>query len=409
MRQISVSNLTTNFVQVNITSDVRKLSFQLSNENYRDVSSEQSLETLQSDSFNQLFNEVNLIEQFELQPKQSIQLVVLFKPVENEDEEEEESDSEGEGEQTTTRKTTLNKFNEIRGIISFQTSIVQQKTPIEQLKSNTNAKSAASSPSLHLSPLMSPHPSSNTTSRISSPQLSPQSESDKTQKERDSHHSSSALRISFVARVCRSMIKVETTELNFDECVVGQQYVKDFMIWNTSEMPALCEVTYTGDQPRILEFFDRATATPLASSIVSMTSYFQLSLRIVCSPTQTGKFEYNIRILNGNDVNNVQMINVKVSVQSEVQARTNTIITTEKLNFGDCYTDVATSQILTIKNITEKAIEIHFSSSISDEIVFEPYIEKDDKETESLLRKTITNDGKLVIASDPKTEQSNKT
>jgi hypothetical protein len=370
---------------VRISSTIgRALSFQLSNENYNDVEPQHQLETLQRDNFFQLFNEVYCIDEFELDAGKRRALVAVFNaqqlqlqqqsPQQRDtdkadddgsddndvDDDDDDNDDGNESSGADERKQHesgstpgLNKFSEVKAVITLQ--LYRQRSA----NTTTATSSVSASSSSHVTPSKS---SSSASER-------PLSE----------------LKVAFQARVCRSFVKVETTELHFDESTIGQSYVKDLMIWNTSAVPVVCELSYA-ESPRILEFFDNTTGSPLGSPLVSMGSYYQLPLRLVCTPTQTGKFEYTVRVLNQNDSSNLQFVRVLVNVHSEAQSRTNTIVTNEKLNFGDCYSGIATSQVLTIKNITERPIEVLFSTSLADEVLFEAYTDKDERDDAAMRR-----------------------
>jgi hypothetical protein len=45
--------------------------------------------------------------------------------------------------------------------------------------------------------------------------------------------------LTLLAKVCKLEMKVDATELVFDNCLVGGSYVKDFTIRNHSEIPLL--------------------------------------------------------------------------------------------------------------------------------------------------------------------------
>ena len=43
--------------------------------------------------------------------------------------------------------------------------------------------------------------------------------------------------LELIGRVCRSVLKADVQELVFETCVVGSSSVKDFTVWNCSEVP----------------------------------------------------------------------------------------------------------------------------------------------------------------------------
>jgi len=66
--------------------------------------------------------------------------------------------------------------------------------------------------------------------------------------------------IDFAAKICRSVLKVDVHELVFDDCLIGMSYVKDFTIWNRSEMPLVFYLS--AKQEPALEFTDFETGLP---------------------------------------------------------------------------------------------------------------------------------------------------
>ena len=65
--------------------------------------------------------------------------------------------------------------------------------------------------------------------------------------------------IKFVSRVCKSVLKVSTHEISFEDCVVGKSFVRDFTVWNSSEMPLDFELSYKGSKECSLEFYNNET------------------------------------------------------------------------------------------------------------------------------------------------------
>lgn len=44
--------------------------------------------------------------------------------------------------------------------------------------------------------------------------------------------------------ICKSILKVDRNDLTFEECARGVTYVKDFTLWNCSEMPLSFLLSY---------------------------------------------------------------------------------------------------------------------------------------------------------------------
>jgi hypothetical protein len=68
------------------------------------------------------------------------------------------------------------------------------------------------------------------------------------------------------------VLKVDVHELVFDDCLIGMSYVKDFTIWNRSEMPLVFNLD--GKQEPALEFTDFETGLPGISSFFILYLYF---------------------------------------------------------------------------------------------------------------------------------------
>ncbi len=50
--------------------------------------------------------------------------------------------------------------------------------------------------------------------------------------------------VRFIARTCKSVLKVKTHEITFEDCVPGGTYVKDLAVWNCSEIPLEFTISY---------------------------------------------------------------------------------------------------------------------------------------------------------------------
>jgi hypothetical protein len=48
--------------------------------------------------------------------------------------------------------------------------------------------------------------------------------------------------VQFNSSVCRSVLKTDVSEIVFEDCVPGGVFVKDFSVWNLSEIPGSFEL-----------------------------------------------------------------------------------------------------------------------------------------------------------------------
>lgn len=64
--------------------------------------------------------------------------------------------------------------------------------------------------------------------------------------------------VDFNSTVCRSTLKTDVSEIVFEDCVPGGVFVKDFSIWNISEIPCtfqLCVKNVAMEHPVRSNFF----------------------------------------------------------------------------------------------------------------------------------------------------------
>jgi hypothetical protein len=64
--------------------------------------------------------------------------------------------------------------------------------------------------------------------------------------------------VDFNSTVCRSTLKTDVSEIVFEDCVPGGVFVKDFSIWNISEIPCtfqLCVKNVAVEHPVRSNFF----------------------------------------------------------------------------------------------------------------------------------------------------------
>lgn len=50
------------------------------------------------------------------------------------------------------------------------------------------------------------------------------------------------INVQFNSTVCRSVLKTDVSEIVFEDCVPGGVFVKDFSVWNLSEIPGSFEL-----------------------------------------------------------------------------------------------------------------------------------------------------------------------
>lgn len=90
------------------------------------------------------------------------------------------------------------------------------------------------------------------------------------------------------AMVCRSMLRVDVDEIRFDDCVPGGSYVKDFAVWNRSEIPLSFTVVGSAEMFRstkdILECKDDDTGEMLHGKVCMVSAYGHKRVSVLFRP-----------------------------------------------------------------------------------------------------------------------------
>ncbi|EFA77122.1 hypothetical protein PPL_09877 [Heterostelium album PN500] len=315
LRNLKVQSQVDYPLTVSLRSDLAQIAFQSTNENLQDTETEVPV---QDDDFNQLFNEVNVIDQLELLPLQTKNIVMSFRPSlllsDHQLLHQNQSDP------TTGNNVGFNNYFEVKGKIFFSCN------PTTTITATDNNQ-------------------------------------DKQQQQQQQQ-----LVVDVVTRICRSQIKVDLNEIIFDDCIVGSSYIKDLTIWNRSEMPLVFSI-YCKEKIISLFQFTDVTGLPLATENQVVPSYSSMSMRIVFKPNAAGQSTYKFKLENKNDSSNYELIVIHSTVTSEQQTEL-IQVSTNSFDMGDCYSDEPTYGTFTVKNISEDAVEINFSSDLVDEVSF---------------------------------------
>ncbi|KAF0517022.1 peroxisomal membrane protein mpv17 [Gigaspora margarita] len=175
--------------------------------------------------------------------------------------------------------------------------------------------------------------------------------------------------VKFRSTVCRSVLwtDVGETGINFDDCVIGGVYFKDFTIWNRSEIELywlLNTVDLSSKREDWLKFLDYDTGELLDTKPIP--SYSHRRIRITFRPTEIGEFNYDLQLENANDPTNVLQSRIHAVVRSVLREESLVISSGNVLDFGDCCAGVWSKQQLVLKNVGGKPLEVHFVSENAD-------------------------------------------
>ncbi|RCI02538.1 hypothetical protein CU098_001898, partial [Rhizopus stolonifer] len=319
LRRLELRNLSDQSILIKIRSNLRnQIAFQLENENMRNVPD--TFETTNTVGwsceaekypFNQLFNLINHIDEIELGPGQCRPIVLAFLP-----ERPDSADNEDDFDMSVTDDSseTFSMFNVTGSLFFFG-----YYNPMPSVEDGS--KDVLS------------------TSSLADYQLS----------------------VKFRASVCQSALWTDAAEtgLNFDDCVLGETYSKDFVIQNRSEID-LYWLLNTIDLSKSdwLQFIDAETNELLGDKPIS--SYSSKQIRLLFMPKEVGEFNYDLQLENANDTRNVIQMKIHATVRSVLRKETLIVSSGNVVDFGDCVSGSWAIQQIVLNNVSESPVEIRF-------------------------------------------------
>ncbi|RHY38367.1 hypothetical protein DYB25_003469 [Aphanomyces astaci] len=182
--------------------------------------------------------------------------------------------------------------------------------------------------------------------------------------------------------VCRSLLRLDIKDLHFDDCVPGGSYVKDFTVWNRSEIPLIFRLVTSSVstlEKQLLTCSDYNTGYALGESPYTVAAYSHMRVRVTYRPMEVGEQFFEILAQNLHDSRNVKTLKIH-AIASKEHHREGLSIRDPNgsylmggglLDFGDCYTGFPTSKVLVLKNMTEAALHIELLSDRPKEVTFE--------------------------------------
>ncbi|KAG0296881.1 hypothetical protein BGZ96_008236 [Linnemannia gamsii] len=201
--------------------------------------------------------------------------------------------------------------------------------------------------------------------------------------------------VKFRSTVCRSVLysNIGETGINFEDCVANQEYVKDFTIWNRSEIPLYWQLNTvdvsSASRESWLRFVDYedsygGTGAEDAAEHVEeqghhskavqskpIPSYGYRRIRVIFRPKENGNFLFDLLLENLNDASNIEEATIHAAVRAVSRGEdTLTISTGNTMDFGDCCAGVWTRLPLTFTNIGLTPTEIHLKVEGA-EVVFD--------------------------------------
>ncbi|CAI5728749.1 unnamed protein product [Peronospora destructor] len=184
-------------------------------------------------------------------------------------------------------------------------------------------------------------------------------------------------------QVCRSLLRLDVKELHFDDCVPGGSFVKDFTVWNRSEIPLLFKLvspmTPWSENKELLVCTDYNSGYVIGDKTLQAAAYGHVRIRVTFRPTEIGERFFDIQAQNLHDSRNVKTLKIHAITNQEhhreglsiKEPSGSYLMSGSRLNFGDCYTGIASSKVILMRNMTEVALYVDLTSDRPKEITFE--------------------------------------
>ncbi|KAI8639190.1 hypothetical protein BD408DRAFT_435399 [Parasitella parasitica] len=212
------------------------------------------------------------------------------------------------------------------------------------------------------------------------------------------------LDIDFHATVCQSVLVADEldTGLIFEDSIVGETYIKDVTIRNRSAIDLhwrLNTLDLNRQQQQYgigaddwLQFVDACTFTTLGSPM-SIAPFSIYTFRVVFTPKEVGKFNYDLQIENINDVQNIVQTKIHATTKRFMHRETLVVKSGNILDFGDCISGNWSMQQIVLSNVSEASIEVHFSVEGGVEMAFNVKAKPEDGEDErdDVIRSNMAN------------------
>lgn len=373
LKRLEIRNLTDQRILVKMRSNLRhQIAFQLNNENINSVP-DKALEGIATNTvdwshtsadkfhFNQLFNYVNHIDQLELDPYQTLPLILAFLP---ESRHLNRSGSNNGGGSSSggagSGAGAGDEDTETNEAVSPTGFTIPDPADEDNMYETFNVTGSLFFFGYYL------HTDSATTTT-----LMEHNQQDAMVTTTLADYQSS---IKFRASVCRSVMWTDVVEtgLNFEDCMLGQEYHKDFTIQNNSDID-LYWLLNTVDLSNLnreewLRFSDAETGEPISNDNdqPAIPGHSHRRIRLTFMPKEVGEFSYDLQIENANDARNVVQTKVHAVVRSVLREESLVISSGNSLDFADCVSGQWTSRQIVLNNVGESSVEVRFIPESAD-------------------------------------------
>ncbi|ORY06684.1 hypothetical protein LY90DRAFT_678342 [Neocallimastix californiae] len=318
--------------------------------------------------FNQLFNYVGQIDEVQIEPGQTVPVIVEFLP----ENKEKINMQDIEAVNSDRNDTFLNSYNdedanynffEINGLlffIAYRLDTILQKQQQVDLPITITDKSKESNSDNQENIINN--------SIISKEDLDDPNKNNMILEEINNITSNipsdQQITLKFRSKVCKSVLWIDIGEtgISFDDCVLGGTYFKDFTLWNRSEIDLywIMSITDTLGNSHVnwLKFFNYDTGEELDCKPLS--AFAHLRIRVQFCPQEIGEFSYDFQIENANDMSNIEETKITSVVRAVKREESLVVSSGNILDFGDCCAGVWTRQQLILRNVSDVPLDITF-------------------------------------------------
>ncbi|KAI1312273.1 hypothetical protein EDD11_002992 [Mortierella claussenii] len=230
--------------------------------------------------------------------------------------------------------------------------------------------------------------------------------------------------VKFRSTVCKSVLysNIGETGINFEDCVAHQEFVKDFTIWNRSEIPLywqlnVVDVGSTSHESwlKFMDYEDSFGGNDMEEGVdhedeqgqvhhsrtirsKPIPSYGYRRIRVIFRPVENGDFLFDLLLENLNDATNIEEASIHATVRAVSRGEDTLAISTgSTMDFGDCCAGMWTRLPITFSNSGLTPTEVHLKVEGA-EVVFDIQTEAATELLESA--QDLTNEGKFLLDPD---------
>ncbi|EME29700.1 uncharacterized protein Gasu_29210 [Galdieria sulphuraria] len=202
-------------------------------------------------------------------------------------------------------------------------------------------------------------------------------------------HSCTPLMIKVTGRLCPSVLLPDTHEIVFDNCSVGETYVRDLNVWNLSEISSsftfglkyIDRITLDGKSSYRLTggnlghwiyIVDYETGASIEDAI-DVAGFSYRRLQVIFRALAEGEINYYFEMENQKDLRNSFTIKISSIVTGDLPKDTLEVLNLSGglVDFGECYYEDSVARKITIRNVSKQELEISLGSDRDDEVVYE--------------------------------------